>query len=302
MTLLQSSGIRLAILFIFLILCPKIPHAQHTDTPAIAKEVSKQENIYRSRGGDIPEGYVIDRSLLSYRFFLSPEFVLDLARLGETDRWLDIGAGMGQAILDYHGPRYELMHPEVRTQRGKKAQAIALSVEDRRTPIWNKTALSLAPNKIGYFFGKRLREYSSGELGKFQLITDLLGGFSYTENLSLFMEKALGFLAIDGNFYTLLLDVHLENGTNQRPPSELPYLTRITNTDGTEVKMCTWLKRITCIKVTCDSKGNPPIEIYRIHKVCNNISVPALNLIHYEAGTPPERQFQLLSSSSASLP
>ena len=41
-------------------------------------------------------------------------------------------------------------------------------------------------------FGKRLREYSPEEIGQFQVITDVMGGFSYTQDLSLFMEKTLG--------------------------------------------------------------------------------------------------------------
>src|SRR5688572_4705714 len=97
--------------------------------PSFAEELSKQSQIYQSKGEDVPEGYVIDRSLLSYAFTLSPEFDRALAHLGEADRWLDIGAGQGQAVLDYYGERFDAMHPKGRERRGKKAQAVAISIE-----------------------------------------------------------------------------------------------------------------------------------------------------------------------------
>lgn len=205
---------------------------------------------------------------------------------------MDIGAGMGQAILDYCTAVYDLTHPE---RRGKKAQAVAMSIEDRRTPAWHQAAASLGENQLQYLFNRRLREYSLEELGQFQVITDFIGGFSYTENLSLFVEKVLAFLGINGSFYTVLQDVHFEDGSNKPYYTGAPFLTEIAKADGSEVKVCSWLKSIACVEVTCELRTGwkPPIEVYRIHKVCNNVTVPALVPTHYEAGTPPERRFEL---------
>ena len=69
-------------------------------------------------------------------------------------------------------------------------------------------AASLEKGQLEYLFNKRLREYSREELGRFQVITDVIGGFSYTEDLSQFMEKVLTFLEPNGSFFTLLQDVH----------------------------------------------------------------------------------------------
>lgn len=120
------------------------------------------------------------------------------------------------------GPRNtRLLHLKIRRNapagiggQGKKAKAISVSIEDRRTIQWHQTAASLEANQIQYLFGRRLREYSVEELGQFQVIADVAGGFSYAQYLSLFMERALGFLALNGSFYTLLQDVRSENGTN----------------------------------------------------------------------------------------
>jgi len=302
MIALKNTGMRVVVLLVLQTLWLETTHSQLPGSPAIDAEVSKQEAIYQSQGERVPEGYVIDRSLLAYASILSSEFDRSLANLGPSDRWLDIGAGEGRAILDYYTPRYDSMHLEGRERRGKKAQAVAMSIEDRRTSQWHNTAASLDANKIQYLHGKRLREYSLEELGQFQLISDVIGGFSYTQNLSLFMENVLGVLALNGRFYTLLLDVLPENGTNRTHYPDTLFLTEIANADGADVRVCSWLKSITCVEVTCESRfeSKRPIEIVRIHKVCNGVTVPALVALHYQAGTPPRRRFQLRNPSPAS--
>jgi hypothetical protein len=295
MKALRNAGLRIVVLLILQILWPGTSRAESPVSPKFSEEVSKQEDIYRSAGEQVPEGYTIDRSLVNYTEALSAEFDSSLANLGPNDRWLDIGAGMGQAILDYYAPSYDQSHFEGRERRGKKAQAVAISIEDRRTLIWRQIAASLGANQIRYLSTRRLGEYAPEELGRFQVITDVIGGFSYTTNLAQFVEKVLVLLELSGNFYTVLQDVHSEEGTNQPYYAKSPFLTEIAAADGSEVKVCSWLKSITCVEVTCEFKAGwrPPIEAFRIRKVCNDVTVPALVPVHYEAGTPPERRFLL---------
>jgi len=266
-----------------------------THSALLNEEFSKQIAIFRSQGEAVPDGYIVDRSLLSYTFMLSVDFDHALAELTPTDRWLDIGAGKGQAILDYYTERYDAMHAQGKVHRGKKAHAVAVSIEDRRTPQWQQAAGKLENGQIRYLSGKRLRDYPREELGQFRLITDMMGGFSYTENLSRFLEQVLGLLKLNGNFYTLLQDVHAEHGKNAPYYTGSPYRTEIADTDGAEVKVCAWLKRITCVAVTCELRTEKqlPTEVYRMRKVCNDVAVPELSTVHYEAGTPPERRFTL---------
>lgn len=284
----------LAVLLV-LQLCWLLP--SHAQAPAVTKfkeEVSKQEVIYRS-GDDKPGGYTVDRGLTDYASALSREFDRDLANLGPADRWLDVGAGEGQAILDYYAPEYDAKYTEGQARRGKKARAVAMSIEDRRTPKWQQKAASLETNQIQYLHDRSLREYSREELGRFQVITDVIGGFSYTTNLSLFMEKVLGILEVNGSFYTLLQDVHSEAGTNRPHYQGSPFLTEIKAADGSELKICAWLKSISCVNVTCELKSGwkPAIEAFHVKKVCDDTAVPGLAPVHYQAGTPPERGFQL---------
>jgi len=293
MTELIGRKLRAIVLIALPFLGAHASGAELPGSPGFSEETSKQTGIYKSRGDAVPAGYVIDRSLLSYAYTLSPEFQSSLANLGATDRWLDIGAGEGRAILDYCTSKYSAMH---------KHEA-AISIEDRRTIHWHRTAADLEPGQIRYLFGKRLREYSLDELGNFQIITDVMGGFSYAQHLSLFMEKTLAFLELNGSFYTVLQDVRSEQGTNRPYYPDAPFLTEITGAGGAEVRVCSWLKNITCAEVTCEYKAqwSPPIEVYRVRKVCNDVRVPALVPTHFAAGTPPERRFQLQSPLPAAL-
>ena len=167
-----------------------------------------------------------------------------------------------------------------------------MSIEDRRTDKWQQRAASLGDDRIRYLSGKRLRHYSGEELGKFQIITDVYGGFSYTEDLSVFIEKVLSLLEIGGVFYTMVQSVHLENGKDK--PSTW-YLTELVDAAGRDVKVCSWLKKTTCVNVGCDSKSDwdAPTELINIRKVCGDVSVPRVKLLKYEAGNPPARKFQL---------
>ena len=258
----------------------------------IDEEFVKQDKIYRSQGADVPSGYVTNRGLSDYVGLLPSGFCDALSRLGSLDRWLDIGAGDGQAILDYYGGVDDAAPAENCARLGAKARAVAMSIEDRRTDKWRQLAVSLGDERIRYVSGKRLRQYSREELGKFQLITDVYGGFSYTEDLSQFLETVLSSLEIDGVFYTIVQNVHLEGGKDNPDTS---YQTALMDAAGRDVKVCSWLKKTTCVKVVCESKRDwdSPSELINIRKVCSDVSVPRMKLLQFQAGNPPGRRFQL---------
>lgn len=255
-------------------------------------QATKQERIYGSQGQDIPSGYVFQRGLTHYIELLPTGFVGALRKLGPQHRWLDVGAGSGQAILDYYAPSDPHAGSVEGTGPRDKARGVALSIEDRRSDAWHKRNAYTRPDQALYFFGKRLREYSDEELGKFQVITDVYGGLSYTEELSSFMEKILGILEIDGSFYTLLQSVRLEDGKDD---PKTYYLTELVDSAGRDVKVCSWLRSISCVEVSCESKSDweAPTELIHMRKTCNAVSVPRLVKLRYEAGTPPGRRFQL---------
>jgi hypothetical protein len=290
----EWKGRGLAFLIVIVLQAPGV-RAAWPQEPAPARiddEVAKQEKIYQSRGAEVPSGYVTGRALSEYADLLPSGFCDALGSLGSSDRWLDVGAGGAQAILDYYAPADDSAPVGTCTGLSGRGRAVAMSIEDRRTDKWRQQAASLGHDRIRYLSGKRLRQYSPEELGKFQIITDVYGGFSYTEDLSQFMEKVLSLLEVGGAFYTLVQSVHLENGKDK--PGTW-YLTEVVDPAGRNVKVSSWVKNITCAMVVCESKSDwdTPTELINIKKICSNVSVPRMKLIKYEAGNPPGRRFQL---------
>jgi SAM-dependent methyltransferase len=288
----KTTGTLLAVLIVLQVLGAGVGWPQEAAPPQIGEERAKQEKIYRSRGDEVPRGYVIGRGLSDYADLLPSGFCDALGSLGSSDRWLDVGAGEGQAILDYYAPVDNTTPAGKCTRLSGRARSVAMSIEDRRTDKWQQQAAHLGNDRIRYLTGKRLRHYSREELGTFQIITDVYGGFSYTEDLSQFMENVLSLLAIDGVFYTILQNVHLESGKDK---PDAYYQTELVNAGGQGVKISSWLKEITCVKVVCESKSDwdSPSELIHIRKVCSDVSVPRMKLLQYHAGNPPGRRFQL---------
>ena len=287
-----ATGPAILIVILLQVLGLGVGWPQEPTPPQVDEEIAKQEKIYRSQGADIPGGYITNRGLSDYLELLPAGFCDALGTLGSSDRWLDIGAGAGQAILDYYTPENEAAPGKRCSGAGGTVRAVAMSIEDRRTDAWQQRAVSLGDDRLRYLAGKRLRDYSPVELGKFQIITDVFGGFSYTEDLSQFVDKVLSLLEVGGGFYTLVQSVHLEDGKDK--PTTW-YLTELADATGRDQKVCSWLKKTTCVKVTCESKGNwnAPSELINIRKICSDVSVPRMKLLKYEAGNPPGRRFQL---------
>ena len=288
----KTAATALTALIVVHALGPGAGRPQEPAQPQINEEITKQEKIYRSRGTDVPHGYITDRGLSDYLELLPAGFCDALGTLGASDRWLDLGAGTGQAILDYYASGGDSAPGKTCAGAGGRVRAVAMSIEDRRTEPWQQQAARLGDDRIRYLSGKRLRQYSPEELGKFQIITDVYGGFSYTEDLSGFMERALRLLEIGGAFYTLVQSVRLEDGKDN---PKTWYLTELVDAAGRDVKVCSWLKKTTCVKVACESKSDwaQPTELISMKKVCSDVSVPPVKLLKYEADNPPGRRFQL---------
>ena len=286
----NTTAASLAILIVTVLqaLGPGAGWTQEPVQPRIDEEFAKQEKIYHRRGA---RSYTANRGLSGYAEVLPAGFCDALSRLGNSERWLDIGAGEGQAILDYHAPQGDAA-AEKCGESGAKARAVAISIEDRRTGKWKQQAASLGDDLMRYLSGKRLSQYSREELGTFQIITDVYGGFTYTQNLSRFVEKVLSLLEIGGAFYTVLPAVHLEDGTDKLGTW---YKTELVDAASRPVKVCSWLKQTTCTKVSCESKTDwdEPTQLIKISKVCSGVAVPRTNLVEYMAGAPPNRRFQV---------
>src|SRR5262249_44178034 len=64
-------------------------------------------------------------------------------------------------------------------------------------------------------------------------------------------------------FYTMVQGVHLENGNGEPKPW---HQTELVDAAGRDVKVCSWLKQTTCVKVGCESKNDwaSPTELISV--------------------------------------
>jgi SAM-dependent methyltransferase len=289
-----TAAARLTLVIVIVVQALGLPAAvwpQEPAQPRLDEEITKQAEIFRRRGADVPRGYITDRGLSAYAELLPTGFCDALGRLGSSDRWLDVGAGAGQAILDYYAPPDAAAPAEKCGRSDARAHAVAMSIEDRKTDHWRERAANLDHDRIRYLTGKSLRHYSLEELGKFQIITDVFGGFTYTADLSRFVDKVLSLLEVGGGFYTLVPGVHLEGGDKLGTW----YLTELEDAAGRPEKVCSWLKKTSCVKVSCESKSDwkRPTELIKVEKICSDVSVRSMKLLEFVAGYPPDRRFQL---------
>jgi SAM-dependent methyltransferase len=286
------AAMHLLILGMLQLFGPEVGWPQEPPQARIGDEMTKQETIYRSHGADAPKGYITDRGLSDYAELLPAGFCDALGSLGGSDRWLDIGAGSGQAILDYLAPEDDAAPIQKCSRLSGRAGAVAISIEDRQTDNWRRQAANLGSERIRYLSGKRMRDYSREELGRFQIITDVYGGFSYTDDLSRFVEKTLSLLDTGGAFYTVVQGVHLDD-VKEKPGTW--YETELVDAAGQNVQVYSWLKKISCVKVSWEPRSDwaSPTALIKMSKVCSDVSVPPVKLLKYEAGNPPARRFQL---------
>ena len=133
----KTAGTGLAVLIVILqVLGLGAGWPQEPAQPRIDEEIAKQEKIYQKPGRRCSQRLHHQRGLSDYAELLPTGFCDALGRLGSSDRWLDIGAGAAQAILDYYAPEGDAPSAEKCVRSGGKARAVAMSIEDRRTDKW----------------------------------------------------------------------------------------------------------------------------------------------------------------------
>ena len=87
-------------------------------------------------------------------------------------RRLQQARGLGEAEQIAH-PAHDLAFDldadvvaDAGAHRSARARAVAMSIEDRRTPEWRARAASLDSGRLQYLTERRLREYSPADIGQ----------------------------------------------------------------------------------------------------------------------------------------
>jgi len=154
---MKIAGIRIVVVFVLQALWPGMSHSEEPASPKINEELSKQEAIYRST-----ENKCLRVIPSTDRLRCTPKVCPPIS----TTHWQALAPKIDGWILEQAGarpywittpPDYDLAHPEGQERRGGKAHAVAMSIEDRRTPLWQQNAAGLGANQIQYLFNRRLR-------------------------------------------------------------------------------------------------------------------------------------------------
>jgi SAM-dependent methyltransferase len=239
-------------------------------SPDLSTEIKKNEaTILRS-------DYIHSRTLSrqeSYDDLLDSAFEGAIYRNGRNakDRWLDLGAGEGMALMDY-----------LYTVTGFMS-VVGITIEsDPRYDAFRAQTVKDYGERFVFYKDKKFEDesYSVQTLGQFAVITDVYGAFSYSDKLSLVMQKIGDLLTEKGEFFSVAEDRKY----------------KIVDPSGHEYKIEDWLNAITCMRwippspPRKDAMSRPAYTIHMV-KFCSEVKVPPLKLLDFRDDSPPWRTY-----------
>lgn len=209
----------------------------------------------------------------SYGGLLDPTFI-DTLYSPKTQRWLDVGAGEGMALIDY---LYGV---------AGGASVVGITVEtDWRYNGFRIQAARDFPGRFRFYKGKYLEDpsYSPETLGHFDIVTDVYGAFSYSNTVDVVLQKIGDLLKVGGHFFTVYkADTFF-----------------IYDSKGNNIPINQWINSGSCLAIVPReysklNMGNeePPLHIV---KTCEKVSVPPLKLSGFQSDSPPTRKYEWVS-------
>ena len=205
-------------------------------------------------------GFRVSRNLDEYEKMFGADFLIRLVNFGRTNAWIDMGAGQGEAQLQY-------------LRQGGMATTKAIAFE--RPFKLRQTD----PEHFQFLSGRFLENIPDAEIGHADLITDVYGVLSYTPQLGLALAKYFRFLKVGGALY-----VH----------HDLSKIVIVLG-DGRELFLPEWLRTLPGLSVekvgpSADGEG---WNSFRVVHGPGVIELPELELVSSVDGWPPQRIFRV---------
>ncbi len=245
--------------------------------------------------------FTVSRRLMTYSmqmpFVHTPTLQKMVEQLPPQSTWIDMGAGSGRALADGL------------TQNDNIAKGIAISY---RRPLDTVDESALG-DRFKYLDGDYVENMSlDGRLdhyvGKVDLITDMFGPLSYTEDFARVLQVYIDLLKTDGEMtFNLLSETNFKIVSGEFVVTE-PKTgnTVIENGHVLREGLIAWLSNIPGLEVKeivdyefsqpSDSQGKFERSIgIKIRKINSDVRVPQnLRMRNYEPASPPIRIFEVL--------
>ena len=235
------------------------------DDSCLVNKIKENLEVIQSNGTAIrPSGFEVRRNLDQYKNAFGLRFSAHLNDLVKGDVWIDLGAGSGDALLDFLGA-----HPN----QGVKTVGVAWVKPPPSNATYAKAETHFeSTGAFKFLQGGRLEEIPRAELPQSQVITDLMGPMAYTHDLPLILRLELSLLKDEKSALFITVD--------SRTSIETPQGART---------LSEWISSIKGLTVS--TSQNHGFTVLEIHKLEPEPSIPELSLKHLQPGMPPVRVF-----------
>lgn len=224
--------------------------------------------------------FVVSRGLDNYMQTFGLRFEKWLENLSPDQVWIDFGAGSREAVINY-----------LIEFGSRAAKVYALDfVKPKLDNLWQIAESELvAKSKLVNLTGKLVEDYSATEIPKFDIATDLYGPISYTENITLVLQRYLD--SFRSNSSSLFVKTSYAFGLESRVGMSFRDTgTYIFTLSGEMISLTTWISRIEGVKLNISSKLNGS---FILQKIKSEVIVPELEFVSsYAYGMPPVRIFK----------
>lgn len=217
--------------------------------------------------------FTVHRDLAAYESDFGFLFRQRVGNLRRGQHWLDVGAGDGNAQLDY-----------LRERSSDAARVTAIAYRRGWESRLYNSKLGRGENR--FISGRMVEAISNQEIGQADLITDVFGALSYTNDPVLVLRKYLELLKPDGHLMFVGMMSKVKVGEK-----EILFTDWLAQQKGIEVKV---LKETTVLDYTPmhpDPEKYHAVEV-RVTDLAAALQLPKLKTLRTTDALPPQFIFQ----------